>query len=61
MANTFLTVPFKDKDTAKGLGARWDATLRQWFVPEGRELGPFAVWLPAGAVGASTSGDSLLI
>ena len=29
MANTFLTVPFKDKDAAKGLGARWDAAQRQ--------------------------------
>jgi len=28
MANTFLTVPFQDKDAAKGLGARWDATQR---------------------------------
>ena len=55
MANTFLTVPFKDKDAAKGLGARWDAAQRQWFVPEGRELAPFAVWLPAGAVPASNS------
>jgi exodeoxyribonuclease VII large subunit len=55
MANTFLTVPFKDKDAAKGLGARWDAAQRQWFVPEGRELAPFAVWLPAGAAPASNS------
>ena len=55
MANTFLTVPFKDKDTAKGLGARWDAAQRQWFVPEGRELAPFAVWLPASSVQASNS------
>jgi len=55
MANTFLTVPFKDKDAAKGLGARWDAAQRQWFVPEGRELAPFALWLPIGAVPASNS------
>ncbi len=55
MANTFLTVPFKDKDAAKGMGARWDATQRQWFVPEGRELAPFALWLPAGAAPASNS------
>ena len=61
MVITFLTVPFRDKDAAKGLGARWDATQRQWFVPEGCELGPFAVWLPAGAVGASNAGDSLSI
>ena len=57
MANTFLTVPFKDKDAAKGLGARWDAAQRQWFVPEGRELAPFALWLPAGAAPASNADE----
>ena len=61
MANTFLTVPFKDKDTAKGLGARWDAAQRQWFVPDGRELAPFALWLPAGSVPASNAKDTLSI
>lgn len=61
MANTFLTVPFKDKDAAKGLGARWDAAQRQWFVPDGRELAPFAVWLPAGPVPVSTSREVLSI
>jgi exodeoxyribonuclease VII large subunit len=55
MAHTFLTVPFKDKDAAKGLGARWDAAQRQWFVPEGRELAPFALWLPAGVASASNA------
>ncbi len=49
VANTYLTVSFKDKDTAKALGARWDGVQRQWFVPEGRELAPFQQWLPAGA------------
>jgi exodeoxyribonuclease VII large subunit len=49
VANTYLTVSFKDKDAAKALGARWDAVQRQWFVPEGRELTPFTQWLPAGA------------
>jgi exodeoxyribonuclease VII large subunit len=55
MSHTFLTVPFKDKDAAKGLGARWDAAQRQWFVPEGRELAPFALWLPASAASASNA------
>ena len=49
MANTYLTVAFKDKDAAKALGARWDGVHRQWFVPEGRDLTPFATWLPAGS------------
>ena len=46
MANTYLTVAYKDKDAAKALGARWDGAQRQWFVPEGRDLTPFAIWLP---------------
>ena len=48
MANTYLTVPFKDKDVAKSLGARWDSAQRQWFVPEGRDLVAFTTWLPTG-------------
>ena len=55
MANIFLTVPYKDKDAAKALGARWDGAQRQWFVPDGRELAPFSAWLPAGSAQVSTS------
>ena len=47
MANTYLIVDFKEKDAAKALGARWDGAQRQWYVPEGRELAPFARWLPS--------------
>jgi exodeoxyribonuclease VII large subunit len=46
VANTYLNVSFQDKDAAKALGARWDGLQRQWFVPDGRELAPFAQWLP---------------
>ena len=48
MSNTYLDVPFKAKDDAKALGARWDAAARKWYVPEGTELAPFNAWLPAG-------------
>lgn len=47
MGNTYLTVPFSQKDKAKALGARWDSAQRQWFVPAGLELAPFQAWLPA--------------
>lgn len=47
VTNTYLTVPFKDKDAAKAFGARWDGIQRKWYVPEGRELTPFAQWLPS--------------
>lgn len=60
MAQTYLIVPFKDKDLAKSLGARWDAGLRQWYVPDGRELAPFSAWLSAGsATGASSTSTDL--
>lgn len=52
MSATYLQVPFRDKDSAKALGARWDPAQRQWYVPAGRELAPFAAWLPAGLVDA---------
>ena len=49
MALTYLDVPFKAKDEAKSLGARWDAVARKWYVPEGRELAAFQAWLPVAA------------
>lgn len=58
VANTYLTVSFKDKDVAKALGARWDSLQRQWFVPDGRELTPFAQWLPAGLESGALSAPS---
>lgn len=56
MANTYLTVPFKEKDSVKALGARWDADARRWYVPDGQDLVPFANWLP-GCPQRSTSRD----
>lgn len=56
MSATYLVSSFADKDRVKGLGARWDPVRRQWYVPEGRDLAPFAQWLQEkGAVGASPS------
>src|SRR4051812_44231142 len=48
MRNTYLTVPFAQKDKAKALGARWDGAVRQWYVPAGLELTLFRDWLAAG-------------
>jgi exodeoxyribonuclease VII large subunit len=55
---TYLTTTYKDKDAAKALGARWDGEQRQWYVPEGRDLAPFADWLPAGTALAQDSSPS---
>jgi len=40
-----LEVPYKDKDQAKLLGARWDPDLRKWFVPLGQDTQPFERWV----------------
>lgn len=44
---TFLAVPFKEKDAAKQLGAKWDRAEKKWFAPEGTDLAPLEKWLPA--------------
>ena len=39
-----LNVPYKEKDEAKELGAWWDAEIKKWFVPKGKDPKPFAKW-----------------
>jgi len=55
MSDTYLISSFKDKDRVKALGARWDAERRQWYVPAGRDLAPFASWLTASSGQPSSS------
>lgn len=43
---TFLSVPYKEKDQAKKLGAKWDKENKLWFAPEGTDLTPLAAWMP---------------
>lgn len=45
-AQLFLDVPFAEKDQAKGLGARWDAAMKKWYVPHGVDLHAFKKWWP---------------
>lgn len=40
----YLNVPFAQKDTAKALGARWDATLKKWYAPADKNIALFAQW-----------------
>ncbi len=40
----YLTVPFAQKDEAKGLGAKWDPARKLWYVPEGVDTGTFKRW-----------------
>ena len=41
-----LDVPFKDKDEAKRLGAKWDIARRRWYVVDVGNLDVFLKWIP---------------
>ncbi|MDR1083351.1 MAG: DUF5710 domain-containing protein [Deltaproteobacteria bacterium] len=43
---TVLKVPFKEKDAAKELGAKWDSDNKVWHVPEGLDAAKFEQWFP---------------
>lgn len=45
-ATVFLDVPFAEKDSAKGKGAKWDGTMRKWYVPHGADINAFNRWWP---------------
>ncbi|MFM2134481.1 MAG: hypothetical protein RL156_1762 [Bacteroidota bacterium] len=42
-----LNVPYAEKESAKRLGARWDAIKKTWYVIDAVELWPFMKWMPA--------------
>lgn len=42
---TYLDVPYKQKDEAKALGAKWDTGARSWYVPDGVDAAHFSKWL----------------
>jgi hypothetical protein len=48
-------VPKKDRETVRGLGARYDRDMRRWFAPHYVDPAVFAAWLPAPA--ANERGD----
>ncbi|MES3021665.1 MAG: zincin-like metallopeptidase domain-containing protein [Pseudomonadota bacterium] len=47
--NVLIDVPFKQKDEAKALGAKWDRKEQSWFVPSGVDAAPFSKWLQKGS------------
>lgn len=42
----YLNVPFADKESAKKLGAKWDAEKKKWYVPHGVDVNGFKEWWP---------------
>lgn len=42
----FLNVTFAEKDSVKRLGAKWDGTMRKWYIPHGMDVHLFCRWWP---------------
>lgn len=40
----YIDVPYKEKDEAKSLGAKWDRKARSWYVPNGVDASAFSKW-----------------
>lgn len=44
----FIDVPFKDKNEAKALGAKWDRQEQSWYIPSGVLAAAFSRWSEPG-------------
>lgn len=40
----YINVPYKEKDEARQLGAKWDRGESSWYIPPGVDPEPFAKW-----------------
>ena len=40
-----LKVPFAEKDSAKALGAKWDAAKKVWYIVDKADLSPYLQWI----------------
>ncbi|WP_419617936.1 DUF5710 domain-containing protein, partial [Thiolapillus sp.] len=41
---TYINVPYREKDEARSLGARWDRQKQSWYVPPGVNSDLFSKW-----------------
>lgn len=46
-AQLYIDVNYEQRHRAKDLGAKWDADMRQWYVPHGKDVHLFIEWWPA--------------
>ena len=42
--NTYLAVPYQEKEEAKRAGAKWDKKEKSWYAPKGSEINNFKTW-----------------
>lgn len=42
--NTYIEIPYDDRNEAKELGARFDGTTKCWYIPKGVDESKFSKW-----------------
>ena len=42
---TMLDCPYSDKDRVKALGAKWNGTLKRWYITEKMDKDLFRHWI----------------
>lgn len=52
-----LVAPYSEKEEVKALGARWDPTLKTWYVENVENLELFQRWLPGASTPPSGGGS----
>ncbi|MBQ3641626.1 hypothetical protein II906_06870, partial [bacterium] len=44
LTDVYIEVPFYEKEQVKELGAKWDRSVKHWYVPQGVDLNLFEKW-----------------
>ena len=57
---TYINVPFREKDEAKGLGAIWDRGQRSWHIPSGVNPSLFSKWTQASELMATVQAKAVV-
>ncbi|WP_449566810.1 zincin-like metallopeptidase domain-containing protein [Methylobacter psychrophilus] len=57
----YINVPFREKNAAKSLGARWDRGQQSWYIPAGVEQALFATWQPSADVTLNAQAQTTII
>ena len=55
MSRQYLDVPYRSKDAAKALGARFDGAVKGWYVESGTDLVAFTHWVLTDAAPAASA------
>ena len=59
MTKRYINVAYKDREMAKRLGARWDASVRRWYCPPGSALAKIYSWRKPSTASSLTHHDDV--